>query len=294
MRITENGLPEISIGHIKYMNVAPVNFAFDSGKLSQKAVWRNIIAPPAELNRRMESGELDISAVSAAAYAFNSEDWLIIPGLSIGCSLEVMSVILASDLPIEDLGGKKVAFTMESDSAANLMKVIFSEKGVSPVIEKKSLKKIDDAGSEYSAALIIGDSALTVPWEKRFRHVFDLCTLWQNMRNLPFVFGLWAVRRDVAEKYPELVEEVASMLRYSLEIGLENLDLISEISSKDSGLTFEKCRKYFSLLDYRLPDPQLNGLRKFYDDLFENGLVGKRIDINMFGLKKDCLRSTEE
>lgn len=283
MKIAKNGLPEISIGHIKYMNVAPVNFAFDSDRLSKRAVWKNIVAPPAELNRRMESCELDISAVSAAAYAFNSEDWLIVPGLSIGCTSEVMSVILASDFPIKELNGKKVAFTMESDSAANLMRVIFSESGVTPVIEKKSLKKIEDAGHEYSAALIIGDSALTVPWEKRFRYVFDLCTLWKNMRNLPFVFGLWAVRRAVAEKFPDLVEEVASMLRESLEQGLLNLDLISETSAKESGLTYEKCRKYFSLLDYRLPEDQINGLKRFYDDLYKKGFVNRDIKISIFG-----------
>ncbi|WP_027359130.1 menaquinone biosynthetic enzyme MqnA/MqnD family protein [Desulforegula conservatrix] len=283
MRITESGLPEISIGHIKYMNVAPVNFAFDSGKLSEKAVWRNVVAPPAELNRRMEAGELDISSVSAAAYAFNSEDWLIIPGLSIGCTSEVMSVILASECPIEDLDEKKVALTLESDSAANLMKIIFAEKGVVPVIERKSLKRIEDAGSEYSAALIIGDSALTVPWENRFRYVFDLCTLWHELRNLPFVFGVWTVRKTVAEKYPDLVEEVASMLRKSLEDGLLNLDIISQSSARESGLSYEKCRKYFSLLDYRLPEEQVKGLGRFYDDMYSNGLVNKKIKISMFG-----------
>lgn len=283
MRITESGLPEISIGHIKYMNVAPVNFAFDSGKLSEKAVWRNVVAPPAELNRRIEAGELDISSVSAAAYAFNSEDWLIIPGLSIGCTSEVMSVILASECPLEDLDGKKVALTLESDSAANLMKIIFAEKGVVPVIERKSLKRIEDAGSEYSAALIIGDSALTVPWENRFRYVFDLCSLWRDLRNLPFVFGVWAVRRIVAEKFPDLIEEVAYMLRESLEKGLLNLDLISECSAKENGLTYDKCRRYFSLLDYRLPEEQLRGLERFYDDMYAFGLVDKKIKISMFG-----------
>jgi chorismate dehydratase len=283
MRITETGIPEISLGHIKYMNVAPVNFAFDSGKLSKKALWKNTVAPPAELNRKMEAGELDISAISAAAYAFNSDDWLIIPGLSIGCANEVMSVILASDYAVEDLDSKKVAFTMESDSAANLMKIIFAEKGVSPEIEKKSLKKLEDAGSDYSAALVIGDSALTVDWGKRFRYVFDLARLWNEMKNLPFVFGLWAVRREVAEKFPEIVEEAATMLRSSLEQGLANLDVISEISSRESGLSFDTCRKYFSLLDYRLPAPQIKGLRTFYDDLLKNRIIERQVRIKLFG-----------
>lgn len=282
MKFAENGLPEISIGHIKYMNVAPVNFAFDSKKLPGRAVWKDFVAPPAELNRKMAAGELDISAVSAAAYAFNSGDWLIIPGLSIGCSTEVMSVILASDFPIEELDSKKVAFTMESDSAASLMKIIFAERGVSPLIEKKSLKTIGDAGNDYSAALIIGDAALTVPWEKRFRYVFDLCALWRELRGLPFVFGLWAVRSEIAEKFPDLVKEVAVMLRGSLEQGLLNLDLISEISSRESGLTFEKCRKYFSLLDYRLPHEHMKGLERFYDDLFERSIIGRKAEIKMF------------
>lgn len=282
MRLLNNGLPEISIGHIKYMNVAPVNFAFDSKKLSERAVWKDFVAPPAELNRKMAAGELDISAVSAAAYAFNPGDWLIIPGLSIGCSTEVMSVILASDFPIEELDSKKVAFTMESDSAASLMKIIFAEMGVSPLIEKKSLKTIGDAGNDYSAALIIGDAALTVPWEKRFRYVFDLCALWRGLRELPFVFGLWAVRREIAKKYPDLVEEVALMLRNSLEQGLLNLDLISEISSRENGLSFEKCRKYFSLLDYRLPYEHIKGLERFYEDLFEYSIIGRKAEIKMF------------
>lgn len=282
MSFTSGNLPEIRIGHIKYMNVAPVNFAFDSDNLSGRAIWKNIIAPPAELNRKMEAGDLDISAVSAAAYAFNSDDWMIIPGLSIGCDDEVMSVILASDFRIEDLDGKKVAFTMESDSAANLMKIIFAEKCVSPYIEKKSLKKIDDVGQNYAAALVIGDSALTVDWAGRFRYVFDLCSIWSGMRGLPFVFGLWAVRKEIAEKYPDLVTEVAEMLRSSLEKGLNNLDLISENSSRDSGLTYETCRKYFSLLDYRLPHDQLKGLSRFYSDLYDKGLIEKKVEISVF------------
>ncbi len=43
--------------------------------------------------------------------------------------------------------------------------------------------------------------------------------MWQDMTGLPFVFALWAVRRSVVERHPEIVTSVVQLFKQSKEEG---------------------------------------------------------------------------
>src|SRR5574340_983944 len=81
----------VNIGRIQYINVNPVYYEFENRPLPHG--MRLISKPPATLNQMLRGGELDISSVSAAAFARNADDWLMLPDLSIACFGKVMSVL---------------------------------------------------------------------------------------------------------------------------------------------------------------------------------------------------------
>ncbi len=114
----------IRVGRISYMNVAPVYYGLDNG---MKPPWMDIIdGPPSTLNRMMANSELDISPVSSAAFARCRDEWLMLPDLSIACYGEVMSVILVGRRPFQEMNGKTVILTEESETAAGLLKLLFA------------------------------------------------------------------------------------------------------------------------------------------------------------------------
>src|SRR3982751_2680059 len=91
----------MKIGRIPYINCYPVYGAIDRGVIHLEA--RLVDGVPTDLNRRMATGELDISVVSAVEYARDSARYLLLPDLAISCDGPVRSVMLFSRLPAEKL-----------------------------------------------------------------------------------------------------------------------------------------------------------------------------------------------
>jgi len=265
-------LPEIKsrakIGRISYFNVAPVYFG-----LEQLAVFPEIQTqsrPPAVLNRMLEAGRLDISPVSASAYARNADQWMILPDLSISCTGRVMSVLLVSREPFERLDERKVCLSSDSAAAADLLRLLFARSHVKPVYSPVSVKLPDDLdGSD--AGLVIGDAALALNWRKYYRHVYDLGQMWLRWTGLPFVFAVWAVRRGFADAHPEQVEQILETFELSKESGLAHIVKIAGQAAQGLGLDFKTAMTYFLRLHYGLGDLEYRGLQTFFDMLYQYG-----------------------
>jgi len=260
----------IRIGRISYMNVAPIYYGLDR---QFDAGWYDIVAaPPAVLNRKMAAGELDISPVSTAAYAEHQKDWLILPGLSISCDGPVMSVVLASRYSIRDLEGKSVVISDESASAAALVRLIFREHGVRPNISCRPLSK-ENALADADAVLVIGDSALNGKWQKTYRYVWDLCGAWKDATGLPFVFALWAVRKDYARRQADRVARTLEILNQSRQHGCASLPAITADLQQRCDVNIDILDRYFKGLQYDLDAVKLRGLETFYAKLYRHGLI---------------------
>lgn len=260
----------VRIGRISYMNVAPIYYGL-GGHTNDD--WYTITsAPPAVLNRKMAVGELDISPVSTAAYADHQDEWLILPNLSISCDGPVMSVVLASRYGIRDLDGKRVVISDESASAAALLRLFFREHDVRPEI---SCRKLDDNNSlsGADAVLVIGDAALNGKWQKTYRHVWDLCGAWKDATGLPFVFALWAVRKQYAHEHAAQVARTLEILNRSRRKGCANLAAITASLQKSCDLERDVLERYFNGLQYDLDAVKFTGLQTFYSRLYRCGLI---------------------
>ena len=279
-QLTDDKHNEIKIGRISYINVDPVYYQFDHEPIP--AGMQVITRPPAVLNKMLSNNELDISSVSTSAFARHSDQWLILPDLSISCYGKVLSVLLASRHSCEELHEKTILLTEESATAADLLKLIFSLKGLSPVFQKGKVKASDDILDAAGAGLVIGDAALKNKWENDFEHVFDLCEIWNQMTGLPFVFGVWAVRKSYAQKYPDKVSSVLSELKTSKEKGLHHISDIARQSADKIGIDPDLSETYFNSMYYSMSTPELECLKEFFSHLYSQKIIDKKPELNFF------------
>lgn len=271
---------KIKIGKISYINDAPVYFGLDHGLLPP---WLEMVSDvPAVLNEKIKTGQIKISPVSAAFYAMNHREFLLLPDLSISCDGRVMSVILASNYKIDDLDAKKVIFSKESASAAAFLKMIFRRKKVSPIFEVGATNNYQKMALDADAALIIGDAALLHPWEEVFNYCIDLGQLWHDMTKLPFVFAVWVVRRSFAAKNPYLTRKIHQLLLTSKDLGYRNIDKVIDAGTNKLGLERSVIKEYFDLLYCDLDDKKIKAMALFFDYLFDQAILKEKVDIQFF------------
>lgn len=270
-----NKKKKVKMGRISYINVSPVYYGLDR---DLKPEWIDMItAPPASLNGKLAKGLIDISPVSSAAYAKNHDQWLLMPDLSISSFGKVMSVILVSRLSIDDLDKKTIFLSEESASSASLVRYIFKTKGIQPEFVSTRVCKPSDLGDSVDAALVIGDAGLTEKWEDHFNHVYDLGEVWMEMTGLPFVFAVWAVRKEFALNYPETIKEISNLFSLSKKRGKQNnSDIVCSAVDK-TGLPVDLCENYFQRLDCDLGSEHIRGLEYFFEGLVTCGIIPERI-----------------
>lgn len=191
-------------GRIIYTNDLPIYAAFDFGAIDYPGSLHADV--PAKLNAMLMNGELDLSPISAFAWAKNADDLVLLPDLCIGARDEVVSVVLFSETAPALLDGVEIAVTAESASGRNLLRVILERRyGVQPkYVETSSPLESAIAGKP---TLLIGDSAINALERFPRKDVYDLGTLWHEWTGQQTVFAVWAARREAFERHPDAVRE---------------------------------------------------------------------------------------
>jgi len=268
------------MGKISYINASPVFYGLDNGLLPD---WLEMIAkPPSVLNSMIKNKDIIISPVSAAFYGMNHKELLVLPDFSISCHGKVMSVILMSNYPIEELDEKKIVLTEESATAVAFLKMIFSKQNVNPKLETQLIKSIDDVKDNVDGALIIGDVALTQPWDSMFEHRIDLGDLWFKLTRLPFVFAVWVVRRPFAEKEPEVVRNIIKLLNKSRENGYDNIEKIIQAGAAKLNLEQSFVEEYYNHLYCDFDLEKIKALEMFFKFLYEEGISKEQAKVELF------------
>ncbi len=275
-----SGKIKYRMGKISYINASPVFYGLDHGLLPD---WLEMVSkPPAVLNHMIKNKDIIISPISAAFYGMHHKELLVLPDLSISCHGKVMSVILMSKYPMEELDGKKVVLTEESATAASFLKMVFSLKNVLPGLETRSIKKIEDVKDDVDAALIIGDAALTQPWDSLFKHRIDLGDLWYSMTKLPFVFAVWVVRRSFAEKQPDVVKNIIDLLNESKKGGYSNIEKIIKTGSEKLNLDQALIKDYYNHLYCDFGTEKIKSLEIFFKYLYEERILKEIVKVELF------------
>jgi chorismate dehydratase len=271
-------MTQIRLGRMAYINTLPVDWGLANGNLGEITTVRR--GAPTTLNRLLAEGQLDASPVSSVAAVEHAADWLVFDHLCIGCRGAVGSVILHTDVPVEELEGRSIAVTAQSATAVRLLEILLVRywkvqaqlvadigdvNAVSNTRSNICHKRIPSQfpPSRPISRLLIGDPALKTAQSNPPGFVYDLGKAWWDYTGRGFVFGLWCVRRAFAEEHPWETGLLYDLLRASRTQGLaENANVVAE-AAKATGLAESKIESYFSKLVYDMDDELWDGLSHF-------------------------------
>jgi len=260
------------LGRIPYINCYPVYGAIDRGLVSAPAEL--VSGTAADLNDLLAAGDLDVSVVSAVEYARNARAYHLLPDLAISCDGPVHSVKLFSRRPVEQLDEAVVLRSASSRTSVLLLELLCRHAWrVTPRFATVRAEPADlEALSRFphEAVLVIGDAALLLASSGTYPVEVDLGHAWQQWTGLPFVFAVWAARREAPVT---AVGRVHAALQSSRSWGLANLDLLAEQAWATTGIARGVCRSYLGDLDYGFSYRHLAGLTDFFRRLAHDGLV---------------------
>ena len=260
------------LGRIPWINCYPIYAGLDRGVVPCPADL--VTGTAADLNDLLAAGELDVSVVSAVEYARSAASYHLLPDLAISCDGPVHSVLLLSRRPVEELDDATVLVTSSSRTSVLLLELLCRHRW--RVRPRQATVRAEPSdlpalgGFSHDAVLVIGDAALLLAGEDRYRHVVDLGAAWKEWTGLPFVFAVWAARRTAA---PAAVQTVHQALLASRAWGLSHLDELAELAAANTGIDRRRCRAYLDDLDYALGYRHLAGLTDFFRRLAQDGLV---------------------
>lgn len=262
----------IRLGRIPWINCYPVYGAIDRGIVPVEAGL--VTATAAELNDLLAAGELDVSVVSAVEYARNAAAYHLLPDLAISCDGPVRSVALFSRRPVHELDGATVLRTASSRTSILLLELLCRHRWrVRPkfaTVRAESADLTALAGFPHEAVLVIGDAALLLAADRRYPYMTDLGLAWKEWTGLPFVFAVWAARRDADHL---AVQRVHRALLSARQWGLGHLAELANAASRATGIDVTTTAAYFGDLDYALSYRHLAGLTDFFRRLAQDGLV---------------------
>jgi chorismate dehydratase len=262
----------VRLGRIPWINCHPVYGALDRGLVGVEAEL--ITGTAADLNDLLAAGELDVSVVSAVEYARNAAAYHLLPDLAISCDGPVRSVALFSRRPVHDLDGATVLRTASSRTSVLLLELLCRHRWrVRPrfaTVRAESTDLDQLAGFPHEAVLVIGDAALLLAARAQYPFMTDLGQAWKEWTGLPFVFAVWAARRELDQGTARRLHQA---LLASRAWGLGHLDDLARDAAAATGLPAAAIRDYFADLDFALSYRHLAGLTDFFRRLAQDGLV---------------------
>jgi len=264
-RLTER----INLGKFGFLNVLPIYYPIESGVVASAS--RLVTGPPARLNKLMAEGRLDISPVSSIEAALHAERYVLVPDLSISSRGPVLSVLLMSRRPVHDLSGCSILVSAKSETSIALLELLTRLRW--HLRDVKTFKGCVTAslnhGERPTAFLAIGDEALTWSRQEEYPYRLDLGQAWFEWTGLPFVFGLWTVRRDSLAAKPRGIFQTVDELMAAKTWGCGHMPIICREAERLSGFDQEALSDYYRHLCFDLGAAEQCGLRHFFRLLYQ-------------------------
>ena len=201
----EKSLAPFRVGSVPYLNAVPLTRGLED---------ELTFLPPAQLAEQLHEGKLDAALLSITEVLFSSE-YDILEGAAIASLGEVYSVFLAHKAPLEEI--RVVHCDPASRSSVNLLRVLLAERGLNP-----EFQELKGSPQEKDAVLLIGNPAIEFRRAPHPHQIWDLGAAWFEMTKLPFVYAIWALRRD------KDTEVLRRQLKEAKDFGLDTLDYLIE------------------------------------------------------------------
>jgi chorismate dehydratase len=239
------GERSLCFGAVAYANAVPLAH-FIPEVCPGALVWKDV---PSALMSRLLRGECDAALVPVADF-FAHPELAYVDGLGICAEERVQSVLLKCRRPLEQV--RSVALDPASRTS-NVLAAVLLRRHCRLSVEMR----LPAPGTVADAEVVIGDRALCAPPGPAGD--YDLAELWHAMTGLPFVFAVWAYRREDPR-----AREFSDILHAARRLGGEAIDELARSEARRLGLPLERCRDYYArAIRYDLGPREAEGMRCF-------------------------------
>jgi 5,8-dihydroxy-2-naphthoate synthase len=230
----------IRIGHSPDPDDAFMFYALTAGKVKVPGVTiEHVLEDIESLNRRARTGELEVTAISAATYTIVHPTYRMMdPGASMG---KGYGPILVGRHPVaaSALEQRVIAIPGKHTTAALLLRLYVGDP---PLIEV-AFDKIPQAVLEGQAdlGLLIHEGQITHQ-QMGLTKVLDLGELWHRDTGLPLPLGVNVMRRDLGD---DVHRALSQGVRDSIAWAHANVDEALEYAMRyGRGIDKETCRRF--------------------------------------------------
>jgi chorismate dehydratase len=255
----------MQIGAVTYLNTRPLVWGLERRlQAAFGTATRLHFDYPSRLADQLAAGVLDVALIPSIEF-FRSGDYQLVSNAAIACRGPVWSVRLLSRVPLEQI--RTLALDEGSRTSQALVQVLLWQLyHLRPKLVPFPLDA-DAATVHADALLMIGDRAMHPP-QGEFCEIWDLGDRWCRWSELPFVFAVWAARKDVE------IGELEPLLNSARDEGCCHLDAIAAKEAGPQGLTVSDCQRYFAEnLHFHLGRAELAGLDLFRQQVAALGLL---------------------
>ncbi len=206
---------------------------------------------PSKTAAKLTNHQADVGLVPVGALN-DLPGYRIISNYCIGAVGAVRTVVLASDVPLDEI--ENVVLDYQSRSSVLLVRVLdrfFWKKNFS--WEKSCAGYEKRAISGKTAAVVIGDRVFEV--EKRCRYVYDLSAEWMKFTGLPFVFAVWVAMEELPAAF---LEKFNAAIGFGVKSVPEVEELVKEAYPGVDLYTY-----FTENISYTLDDPKRQGMERF-------------------------------
>jgi chorismate dehydratase len=250
----------IRLGAVSYLNTRPLVHGLE-GRSGRFELRFDVPAKCAEL---LHANEVDLGLIPSIEYP--GHGYSIVPGVSIASDGPVASVAIFSKVPTERI--RSIALDTSSRTSVALLRVLCARWfEIEPSLVHKP-PDLDRMVERCDAALVIGDNALFADHRARDLEKVDLGEEWTGMTGLPFVYAFWAGRPGVvgAQDVAALQEARDQGRNATAAIGRQAFPGSPEQAARADLYLRENVK-------YALAEPEIAGLRRFYDLAAEVGVL---------------------
>jgi chorismate dehydratase len=232
----------------------------------------------------LAEGSIDACPSSSFEYGLHPDNYLLLPGHSISSIGPVHSVLLFTPGSIATLTGSDIAITGESATSINLLKILLLEFcGIDDFSFVVPDTTVEECMLNEQPALLIGDRALAAATNcPEHYQTIDLGALWYHFTGMPFVFALWILRKEIVEKSPEGIRELAAKLQQSRQFAFDNLPEMAAQLSDNNIFSHDRLEEYWRGMSYDLTDGHIEGLRLYFTLCHKHGLLKDIPDFHFF------------
>jgi 5,8-dihydroxy-2-naphthoate synthase len=218
-------MKQVTLGHTPDADDAFMFYGIASGNIKSPYLQiEHVIEDIEKLNKRAINHELDITAISAHAYAFIKDYVILNSGGSFGINYGPI-VISKKNIELKQLHKYKIGIPGKMTSANLLLNLAIGNFNGVEIIFNEIPKHV--SSGLVDAGLIIHEAQISLGEE--FKKILDLGRWWHDLtKGMPVPLGINVIsKRSLTIK--EIIE-FDELFRGSIEYGLKNIDDALEYS----------------------------------------------------------------